>query len=53
MVKLNTDNFIFLDFEDQTAWTWVRKPRTAMLRPGRDKLSGYVKVGETLLAMIT
>jgi transposase-like protein len=33
----------------QTAWTWLHKLRTAMLRPGRDKLSGYVEVDETYL----
>ena len=33
----------------QTAWTWMHKLRTAMLRPGRDKLSGYVEVDETYL----
>ena len=33
----------------ETAWTWLHKLRTAMLRPGRDKLSGYVEVDETYL----
>ena len=33
----------------QTAWTWLHKLRTAMLRPGRDKLSGYVELDETYL----
>jgi transposase-like protein len=33
----------------ETAWTWLHKLRTAMVRPGRDKLSGYVEVDETYL----
>jgi len=33
----------------QTAWTWLHKLRTAMIRPGRDKLSGYVEVDETYI----
>jgi hypothetical protein len=32
-----------------TAWTWLHKLRTAMVKPGRDKLSGYVEVDETYL----
>jgi len=31
----------------QTAWTMLRKFRTAMVRPGREKLSGTVEVDET------
>jgi transposase-like protein len=31
----------------QTAWTWLHKLRRAMVRPGRDKLSGWVEVDET------
>ncbi len=31
----------------QTAWTWLHKLRRAMVRPGRDKLSGTVEVDET------
>lgn len=30
----------------QTAWTWLHKLRRAMIRPGRDKLSGRVEVDE-------
>jgi hypothetical protein len=30
----------------QTAWTWLHKLRRAMVRPGRDKLSGWVEVDE-------
>jgi Transglycosylase SLT domain/Transposase zinc-ribbon domain/ISXO2-like transposase domain len=30
-----------------TAWTWLHKLRRAMLRPGRDRLSGRVEVDET------
>ena len=32
----------------QTAWTVLHKLRRAMVRPGRDKLSGRVEVDETL-----
>jgi len=32
-----------------TAWEWLHKLRRAMLRPGRDKLSGTVEVNETLI----
>jgi transposase-like protein len=31
----------------QTAWTWLQKLRRAMVRPGRDRLSGLVEVDET------
>lgn len=33
----------------QTAWTVLHKLRRAMVRPGRDKLSGRVEVDETLI----
>ena len=33
----------------QTAWTWLHKLRSAMIRPGRDLLSGRVEVDETYL----
>src|ERR1035441_6732165 len=33
----------------QTAWTWLHKLRSAMVRPGRDLLSGRVEVDETYL----
>ena len=33
----------------QTAWTWPHKLRSAMVRPGRDLLSGRVEVGESYL----
>lgn len=33
----------------QTAWVWMHKLRTAMVRPGRDRLSGTVEVDETLI----
>jgi transposase-like protein len=32
-----------------TAWTWLHKLRRAMVRPGRDRLSGVVEVDETYL----
>lgn len=32
-----------------TAWTWLHKLRRAMVRPGRDKLSGRVEVDETFV----
>ena len=31
----------------QTAWTWLHKLRRAMVRPGRDRLSGRMEVDET------
>jgi len=33
----------------ETAWLWLHKLRRAMVRPGRDKLSGAVEVDETLV----
>ena len=33
----------------RTAWTWLHKLRTAMVRPGRDLLTGTVEVDETLV----
>jgi transposase-like protein len=32
-----------------TAWEWLHKLRRAMVRPGRDKLSGIVEVNESLV----
>ena len=32
-----------------TAWEWLHKLRRAMVRPGRDKLSGVVEVNETFV----
>jgi transposase-like protein len=31
----------------QTAWVWLHKLRRAMVRPNRDRLSGWVEVDET------
>ena len=31
----------------ETAWSWLHKMRTAMVRPGRDRLTGIVEVDET------
>ena len=31
----------------ETAWTWLHKLRRAMVRPGRDLLSGTIEVDET------
>lgn len=31
----------------ETAWSWMHKLRKAMVRPGRDRLSGTVEVDET------
>lgn len=31
----------------QTAWTWLHKLRSAMVRPGRDRLAGEIEVDET------
>jgi hypothetical protein len=33
----------------KTAWTWLHKLRRAMVRPGRDRLSGRIEVDETYL----
>jgi transposase-like protein len=33
----------------RTAWSWLHKLRRAMVRPGRDKLTGVVEVDETLV----
>src|SRR3984957_9620471 len=33
----------------QTAWVWLHKLRRAMVRQGRDRLSGWVEVDETYL----
>jgi hypothetical protein len=30
----------------RTAWTWLHKLRRAMIRPGREKLSGQVEIDE-------
>ncbi len=32
---------------DHTAWRWLHKLRRAMVRPGRDNLSGIVEINET------
>ena len=33
----------------RTAWSWLHKLRRAMIRPGRDRLSGTVQVDETFI----
>lgn len=33
----------------ETAWSWLHKLRTAMVRPGRELLSGTIEVDETLV----
>lgn len=33
----------------ETAWTWLHKIRRAMVRPGRERLSGLVEVDETYI----
>lgn len=33
----------------ETIWIWLHKLRTAMVRPGRDRLSGIVEVDETYI----
>jgi len=33
---------------EQTAWAMLHRYRTAMVRPGRDRLTGVVEVDETL-----
>jgi transposase-like protein len=40
----------FMGFNSyETAWTWLQKLRRAMIRPGRDKLSGVIEVDETYI----
>jgi transposase-like protein len=34
---------------DKTAWTWLHKLRRAMVRPGREPLTGEVEVDETFV----
>jgi transposase-like protein len=34
----------------KTAWTWMHKLRRAMVRPGRDRLTGRIEVDETFTA---
>ena len=36
----------------ETVWTWLQKLRRAMVRPGRDMLSGTVEVDETYIGGI-
>jgi len=39
-----------LDFGSyETAWVWLHKLRRAMVRPGRDRLSGRIEVDETFI----
>ena len=33
----------------ETAWTWLHKLRRAMVRQGRDRLSGSIEVDETFV----
>jgi len=33
----------------RTAWSWLHKLRRAMVRPGRDRLTGWVEVDETYM----
>ena len=33
----------------ETAWTWLHKLRRAMVRPGRDLLTGEVEIDETIV----
>lgn len=37
----------------QTAWTWLHKLRRAMVRPGREHLSGEVEVDETYVGGVS
>jgi len=34
----------------ETAWTWLHKLRRAMVRPGRDRLTGRVEVDEAYIS---
>ena len=36
----------------ETAWTWLHKLRRAMIRPDRDRLSGWIEVDETVLGAL-
>jgi len=36
----------------ETVWTWLQKLRRAMVRPGRDMLSGTIEVDETFIGGI-
>ena len=36
----------------ETVWTWLQKIRRAMIRPGRDMLSGVVEIDETYIGGI-
>jgi transposase-like protein len=36
----------------KTAWTWLHKLRRAMVRQGRDRLSGRIEVDETFLGAV-
>ena len=36
----------------KTAWVWLHKLRRAMVRPGRDRLSGKIEVDETYLGSV-
>lgn len=36
----------------KTAWTWLHKLRRAMVRPGRDRLTGRVEVDETYVGSL-
>ncbi len=36
----------------ETTWSWLHKLRRAMIRPGRDKLTGVVEVDETFIGGI-
>lgn len=37
----------------ETAWAWMHKMRRAMVRPGRDLLSGHVELDETFVGGIS
>lgn len=37
----------------ETAWSWLHKLRRAMVRPGRDRLTGIVEVDETFIGGVT
>ncbi len=37
----------------ETAWAWLHKLRRAMVRPGRERLSGIVEVDETMVGGVS
>uniref|UniRef100_UPI0025DBB729 IS1595 family transposase n=1 Tax=Proteiniphilum sp. UBA5384 TaxID=1947279 RepID=UPI0025DBB729 len=51
--KTGTSAYNLMDFMGfgsyETAWSWLQKLRRAMVRPGRDQLTGTVEIDETYI----